>query len=92
MRTFVYFLIFVIVSLSSASCRNDDKRAVVDKDSFKHLCSSDFRLSESKIRRHIADLMFEDKDAQGPALSAKDYYTNNNHDFNNETIRFNISD
>lgn len=71
-------MIFVIVSLSSASCRNDDKRAVVDKDSFKHLCSSDFRLSESKIRRHIADLMFEDKDAQGPALSAKDYYTNNN--------------
>ena len=50
----------------------------MDKDSFKHLCSSDFRLSESKIRRHIADLMFEDKDAQGPALSAKDYYTNNN--------------
>ena len=64
------------VALILAACGQGEKRSPVTQDSFADMTLGQYHISEKRIRTHIADLMFEDRDHMGADLRVKDYYKN----------------
>ena len=68
------FLCLLLGALLVVSCRERSHKVPLTRDSFADMCDSRLHLSEKKIRKHVADLMFEDKDMQAADIQLKRYY------------------
>ena len=65
------FLCLLLGALLVVSCRERSHKVPLTRDSFADMCDSRLHLSEEKIRKHVADLMFEDKDMQAADIPAE---------------------
>ena len=79
MKSFIHFYLFIYIAVALISCNGNTQDKVllsIDKD-FKDFSLLKFKISKSRVRRSIKELVNDDKDSLVADYLTRNYYRTN---------------